>query len=108
MKSLLKRVVGENNLTFEEMSTVLCQVESCLNSRPLVPLNSPNDDGIEALTPGHFLIGKPLEALPDQTDVPNQTNILQKVELVSVTIQGILVQVVKGVPAIIKSTNKMV
>ncbi len=70
MKSLLKRVVGENKLTFEEMSTVLCQVESCLNSRPLVPLNSPNDDGIEALTPGHFLIGKPLEALPDQTDVP--------------------------------------
>ncbi len=70
MKSLLKRVIGENKLTFEEMSTVLCQVESCLNSRPLVPLNSPNDDGIEALTPGHFLIGKPLEALPDQTDVP--------------------------------------
>ena len=51
-------------LTFEEFYTVLTQIESCLNSRPLVPLPS-DDDGIEALTPGHFLIGRPLESLPD-------------------------------------------
>ena len=42
------------------MSTLLTQVEARLNSRPLVPL--PNDnDGIEASTPGHFLIGKTLQ-----------------------------------------------
>ena len=56
MKSHLKRVVGSIKLTFEELTTVLAQVESCLNSRPLVPLCTHNDDGIEALTPGHFLI----------------------------------------------------
>ncbi len=41
---------------------MLAQIEACLNSRPLVPANSP-DDG--ALTPGHFLIGKPLTCIPD-------------------------------------------
>ena len=64
MKNHLRRVVGSLKLTFEEFTTVLTQVESCLNSRPLISLTL-DDDGIGALTPGCFLVGKPLEALPD-------------------------------------------
>ena len=60
----LRRIISNVKLTFEELYTVLTQIESCLNSRPLVPLPN-DDDGIEALTPGHFLIGRPLESLPD-------------------------------------------
>ena len=55
MKYHLRRIVGDLKLTYEELSTVLTQVEACLNSRPLVPLTT-SDDNIEALTPGHFLI----------------------------------------------------
>ena len=64
-KTHLKRVVGSVKLTYEEMYTILTQIEACLNSRPLVLINSPDDDCIEILTPGHFLIGQPLTALPD-------------------------------------------
>ena len=62
----LKRIVGETKLNFEELTTVLCQIEACLNSRPIAELvDSNDDDGIAPLTPGHFLIGRPLESLPD-------------------------------------------
>lgn len=39
-------------------------VEACLNSRPLTPLsNDPSD--LQPLTPGHFLIGEAIQALPE-------------------------------------------
>ena len=66
MKYHLRRIMGTTRLTFEELTTVLCQIEAILNSRPLVTLDQHNDEGIDSLTPGHFLIGRPLLSLPDK------------------------------------------
>ena len=77
MKIHLKRIIGDAKLTFEELSTILAQVEACLNSRPLIPMPY-EDDGIEALTPGHFLIGRPLESLPDSPSTFQSVSILRR------------------------------
>ena len=66
LKSHLRKVLGEDKLSFEEFSIVLIQVEASLLSRPLIPLPETSDT-VEVLTPGRFLIGRPITALPDET-----------------------------------------
>ncbi|GBP06895.1 hypothetical protein EVAR_67452_1 [Eumeta japonica] len=59
----LKRVAGSHKFTFEELSTVLTRIEGVLNSRPISAVSKPDD--LTALTPGHFLRGAPIMALPE-------------------------------------------
>ncbi|XP_055642575.1 uncharacterized protein LOC129779234 isoform X1 [Toxorhynchites rutilus septentrionalis] len=71
LKHHLRRVVGLKALTAEAMQTVLTQIESCLNSRPLTALSEdPND--LVVLIPGHFLVGSALQSIPepDLAEVP--------------------------------------
>ncbi|XP_062557876.1 uncharacterized protein LOC134222728 [Armigeres subalbatus] len=63
-KLLFKRTIGSHTLLYDEMLTVLTQMEAVMNSRPLTPLSNDPDD-YEALTPGHFLIQRPLTAIPE-------------------------------------------
>ena len=64
MKLLLTKVVGPHNLFIDELYSITVEIEAILNSRPLTPLDSAQDDGIEVLTPGHFLVGKALKSVP--------------------------------------------
>lgn len=64
-KHHLKRIIGNTTLTYEEMATVLTQIEACLNSRPLNIITDNSDDPVP-LTPGHFLVGEPLVLVPER------------------------------------------
>ncbi|XP_058987780.1 uncharacterized protein LOC131806914 isoform X1 [Musca domestica] len=70
MKYHLKRIIGDTKLTYEELSTVLSQIEAVLNSRPLHELGS-GTEYIDTLTPGHFLIGRPMLESPATIDEGN-------------------------------------
>ncbi|XP_062533921.1 uncharacterized protein LOC134202933 [Armigeres subalbatus] len=76
-KELLRPIVGNEKLTYEELSTVLCKVEACLNSRPLGSMSS-CPDRFEALTPGHFLVGQPLNSLPEPDVTHLRMNMLDR------------------------------
>ncbi|XP_045506863.1 uncharacterized protein LOC123703037 [Colias croceus] len=64
IKYHLRRIL-DKHLTFEEMTTLLCQIEACLNSRPLCPIDNTDTDNLNILTPGHFLIGEAPFNIPE-------------------------------------------
>lgn len=72
VKYHLKRMLGSHILTYEQMYTVLVQIEGVLNSRPLTAMSADVND-LSFLTPGHFLTGAPLNCIPEQ-DISNLPN----------------------------------
>ncbi|XP_055914024.1 uncharacterized protein LOC129947450 [Eupeodes corollae] len=67
VKTHLKRVIGDAVLTFEEMATLLTQIEGILNSRPISQISDSDTSSLDPLTPGHFLIGTAITALPEKS-----------------------------------------
>ena len=67
MKVLLRKNLQPHALKYDELYTLLTEVESILNSRPLAPLLSDEATEGSYLTAGHFLIGRPLRAQRCQT-----------------------------------------
>ncbi|XP_055603791.1 uncharacterized protein LOC129752026 [Uranotaenia lowii] len=65
VKTSLKRSIGLHQLSHEDFHTLLVQITSALNSRPLSPLTDDPSD-VDALTPSHFLIGCPMTDLPEK------------------------------------------
>ena len=64
VKVPLRKILGRAVLSYDELFTILTDVEAAINSRPLTPISAdPNDN--EALTPAHLSIGRPLLLVPD-------------------------------------------
>ncbi|XP_018313349.1 uncharacterized protein [Mycetomoellerius zeteki] len=73
MKRHLKRVLDPHTPTYEELATLLCRVEACLNSRPFSPLTE-DIESLDVITPAHLLIGGPLNSAPAPLSVDYSIN----------------------------------
>ena len=63
VKRCLRKMVGRASLSYDEMQTVIIEVEAIVNSRPLSYVHP--DDLEEPLTPSHLIVGRRLLSLPD-------------------------------------------
>lgn len=63
VKHHLKRTIENITLTYEELSTLLVEIEAILNSRPLCAVGD-TFDGTNYLTPSHFLIDDNIKTIP--------------------------------------------
>ena len=64
MKHLLRKMVSPHPLRYDEFATLLVDVEATLNSWPLVESGSTEPDDDLSVTLSHFLIFRPVKALP--------------------------------------------
>ena len=62
-KRCLRKMIGQAKLSYDELVTVLAEVEAVINSRPIAYVSTVDLD--EALTPSHLLIGRRVLDLPD-------------------------------------------
>ncbi|UYV75610.1 hypothetical protein LAZ67_13000736, partial [Cordylochernes scorpioides] len=86
LKYHMRRIIGNNLLTYEELLTVLVQIESCLNSRPLYPMsNDPNDQRV--LPPAHFLLAEPSSCVPEDDLLLVKNHLLTRWQLVQRVLQ---------------------
>ncbi|GBL77344.1 hypothetical protein AVEN_41767-1 [Araneus ventricosus] len=82
MKFHLKRVLGAQILSQEEFTTVLVEIETVLNSKPLIAASDDPDD-YSVITPGHFLITSELKRLPQLDLTQHKTPIRERLKLVT-------------------------
>ena len=64
-KRCLRKTLRNAKLNYDELHTVLVEVEGTLNSRPLTYVSS--DDPEELLTPSHLMYGRRILSLPEVT-----------------------------------------
>ena len=61
-KHCLRKLIGSAHFSFNELVTVLAEIECVINSRPLMYVSS--GDTEEPLTPSHLLVGRRLHIQP--------------------------------------------
>lgn len=78
----LKQIMVNTAFTSKEMNIAPCQIEKCLNSRPLCKITDDPEDQ-EFLTPNRFLMGHTTEMRPDnspftKSDLIHRWNLIQE------------------------------
>lgn len=86
VKYHMTRIIGSRQLSYEELYTVLTQIEAVLNSRPLVPCSDDPSD-FTAVTPAHFLIGRELQTILEPSYLHLKEATLSRWQLVQTMVQ---------------------
>ena len=71
-KRCLRKVLGRSKFSYEELLTILAEIEMVLNSRPLTYVTT--DDSDEPLTPSHLLVGRRQMNFPDHLVVNHKVD----------------------------------
>ena len=65
VKRSLKKSIGRTTWSFEEMRTLIVEVEAVINARPLTYVHD-DSEGIDyTLTPSHLIYGRKITSLPN-------------------------------------------
>jgi len=56
----MKKSIGRTTLSYDELSTLLVEIESVVNSRPLTYVEDDQDDVSYTLSPSHLINGRPV------------------------------------------------
>ena len=65
VKRSLRKSIGRSNLTYEQLSTLIVEVESIINSRPLTYIFDDREGITGCLTPSHLLNGRRICTMPN-------------------------------------------
>ena len=69
VKDCLQKTLGNARLSYEELLTVLAEVECTLNARPLT--YEYNEVHVDLSTPSHLIHGRRIKSLPDEITQPD-------------------------------------
>ena len=70
VKQSLRKILGKAQLTYEELLTVITEIEGVLNSRPITYVYTDVEE--EPLTPSHLIMGRRLVTLPKERDLSDE------------------------------------
>ena len=65
VKRSIKKTVGRTSLAYDELNTLVVEVESLVNSRPLVYIYDDEESISHPLTPSHLISGHRISAMPN-------------------------------------------
>ena len=72
-KRCLKKAIGQQRLTYEELLTILTEVEAVINNRPLTYNDEEDMDSL--LTPSHLFCGRRTLDVPREREPANPCNL---------------------------------
>ena len=65
IKRSLRKTIGRANLSFEELRTILVEVEGVINARLLTDFENDEDGVTYTLSPSHLIYGRRITSLPN-------------------------------------------